>query len=672
MGLSLRVAQAFEPGGPLAAGTQAYQTRPGQLAMAEAVAQTLDSGGLLVVEAGTGVGKTYAYLVPALLCGERVLISTATKALQDQLFGRDIPRLVRVLGLALRVAMLKGRASYLCTHRMAQARQDLRLADEQDLQLLGRVEHWSLGTQTGDLAELPFLEDASTLLPWVSSTRENCLGARCPEAGQCFVNRARREAMAADLVVVNHHLFFADLNVRESGVAELLPSVRAVIFDESHQLNEVGVQFLGRQFSSGQIGNFSSDLARVSLTHARGFAPWAALCLELEQSGEELKRWFGPLGPALKLDWAQLPHSAESADRWQSACRRVLLAFQACEEALKQVAEVSPELENLQLRAAALRDQLARFAEDTPSGYVRWLELGTQVRMVESPLDISQAMQERVFPTPDAAGQKSWIFTSATLGHDPALSWFVQSCGLQGARILQVESPFDYAAQAHLYVPEDFPKPAEAGHSGAVAALALQGAVALGGRTLVLTTTLRAMREIGLAMRRNRPADASLEILIQGERSKRELLQRFAQSHGDAHGAVLVACASFWEGIDIPGDALQLLVIDKLPFAPPDDPLQQARARQMEAQGKSAFKGLHLPHAAVALKQGAGRLIRRESDRGVLVVCDVRLVRMGYGRSLLASLPPMRRVQDFSEFLSALSALAPAEGLTRPSTRDPF
>ena len=659
MGLTHSVAESFRPGGPLARTVEEYRPREGQLQMAAAVAEVLEDGGLLVVEAGTGVGKTYAYLVPALLSGLRVLVSTATKALQDQLFSRDIPHLRQVLGASVRVALLKGRSSYLCLNRLESARQDWRMDERSALLHLARIESWSHGTQTGDLGEVDALDESSPLLPLVTSTRENCLGARCPQASGCFVNRARREALSADVVVINHHLFFADLNVRESGVAELLPSVHAVVFDEAHQLNEIGVQFLGRQLSTGQISALARDLETVTQTHARGMAPWADLAAQVQQSAEALLLRFPESERLERMDW-----SATGA-RWPSLLQQVVDALLRAGAALALVAEMAPELQLLHARIDALMELVNLFLQDVPPDAVRWLELGRQLRMLQSPLDVSKAMQERVLPSGGGVGgNKSWVFTSATLGHDAQLSWMVDSCGLTGARILKVPSPFNYAEQAALYVPKIFPKPGDAQHSYAVAELALQGAQVLGGRTLVLTTTLRAMRAIGDALARSLQGRDDLEVLVQGSAPKRELLARFLQSGAQQRGSVLVASATFWEGIDMPGDALQLLLIDKLPFTPPDDPVQQARSRELEGRGKSPFKALHLPQAAVVLRQGAGRLIRRESDRGVLVVCDVRLNQMGYGRQLVAALPPMRRLLEPQDFEQALQAL------TRASTTD--
>jgi ATP-dependent DNA helicase DinG len=656
-----RVTAVFEADGSLSRALDFYQPRDGQIQMAGAIARTMHAGGVLAVEAGTGVGKTFAYLVPALLSGERVLVSTATKALQDQLFVRDIPFLKSVLGAPVNVALLKGRASYLCTHRLASTRLDAVMLSDADLLQLSRVELWAMQTHSGDLAEVDVLDDATPLLTAITSTRENCLGSRCPDAATCFVNRARREAMAADLVVVNHHLFFADLNVRESGVAELLPSARTVIFDEAHQLNEIGVQFLGKQLTTGQLDSFAKDLTTLGVAQARGFADWEGIAADLKNRAQNLRLFFQRQGIAGKFAWTQFQELPASLANLQSA-------FEPSIDALQMAFEIAPEFRAMHDRADQLRAMLMVFCAPLDAASVRWVDVGQEVRLVQSPLDIAEAMKGRVVNTQADAGQgKSWIFTSATLGTDASLSWFVDSCGLQGASTLRVESPFDYATQAGLYVPNPFPKPGDPRHSLAVAEMVLAGASEIGGRTLVLTTTLRAMRSITDTLRTALQGRDDLVVLVQGQMPKRALVEAFSGQHRDAghdKGVILVASVSFWEGIDIPGDALQLLVIDKLPFAAPDDPVQSARATSLEQKGGNAFKSLHLPHAAVALKQGAGRLIRRESDQGVLAICDVRLATMGYGKRLIQALPAMHRISNEIEFLDCLRRL------TRPSTKD--
>lgn len=665
MSLQDLVRAAFAPDSPLSRSVEEFNPRQGQIDMALAIARTMETGGVLVVEAGTGVGKTFSYLVPALLSGERVLLSTATKTLQDQLFGRDLPHLISALGLPVRTALLKGRGSYLCAHRLELARHDAALPDRSMARSLAKIETWSHATRTGDLAELPGLDERSPLIPLVTSSRENCLGAQCPKFRGCHVNLARREALAADVVVINHHLFFADLAVRESGMAELLPSVRSVIFDEAHQLNETGVQFLGTHLTTGQLLDFARDMLACGLQLARGLVDWAQVAADTERASRDLRLAVGKTYAGAKFRWtAAAPENvheetwAEALDNLGGACTRAILA-------LDTVSEISPDFVRLHERAVTLAGLVKFFSHRCEPGSVRWLDVGAQLRLVESPLDIAQAVQTRLLKTDEGSDvSRSWIFTSATLGDDAALRWFTEPCGLESAEILKVGSPFDYASQAAVYVPRNLPKPSDPSHSTQVADLVARMAPVIGGRTLVLTTTLRALRTISEALQQHFGESGQLDILVQGQLPKRQLMERFRQ--GDAEGqagCVLVASASFWEGVDVPGDALQMVIIDKLPFPPPNDPLVEARSQRLEETGRSPFNDYFIPEAAVALKQGAGRLIRRESDQGVLVVCDTRLIAMGYGRRLLAALPPMRRIQSEEEFLAALNAL------TRASTK---
>lgn len=654
--------EAFVPGGVLSRAAEAFRPREGQTEMAAAVARTVEEGGALVVEAGTGVGKTFSYLVPALLSGERVLLSTATKTLQDQLFGRDLPRLAQALGLPVRMALLKGRASYLCAHRLELARRDASLPDRSALRTLAKIEEWAQGTRSGDLAEMPGLDERSPVLPLVTSTRENCLGSQCPKFRGCHVNNARREALAADVVVINHHLFFADLAVRDSGMAELLPTVRVVIFDEAHQLNETGVQFLGRQVGTGQVLDFTRDMLGAGLQFARGLVDWQQLAGATERAARDLRLVIGRTPPGSRLRWAGPAPEGVHEGSWCDALDALQVALSQAADGLATVSEIAPDFVRLQERAALLAQRLEAFTRVAEPGAVRWVDAGTQLRLVESPLDIAEAVQAKLLrPKEDEdplARRRAWVFTSATLGDDARLSWFTEPCGLQEAAVLRVASPFDYPTQAAVYVPRQLPRPNDPGHSAAVAGLAQGAALRLGGRTMLLTTTLRALRAIGEQLQARFQGSAELEVLVQGQWPKRRLIERFREGAGEGRpGCILVASASFWEGVDVPGDALQLVIIDKLPFPPPGDPLVEARGQRLESQGRSPFNDYFVPEAAVALKQGAGRLIRRESDRGLLVVCDTRLVQMGYGRRLLAALPPMRRLADEAEFDEALASL---------------
>jgi ATP-dependent DNA helicase DinG len=666
--LSDVVREMFTPQGPLARATAFFQPRQGQTDMALAVAETLEKGGSLVVEAGTGVGKTFAYLVPALLSAERVLLSTATKTLQDQLFSRDIPDVIKALGLPLKLAMLKGRGSYLCQQRLELALSAAILPDRHAVKSLAVVQKWALTTRSGDLAEVPSLDEQSALIPLITSNRDNCLGSPCPHWRDCHVNQARREAMAADVVVINHHLFFADMAVRESGMAELLPTVRVVIFDEAHQLNETGIQFLGKQLGTAQLLDLARDTLTAGLQWARGLVDWQSITAAFEKSIRDWRLVVGKQQANAKLRWSQTQPQDIDAQDWQQAMEDVAQAAAALQNALDQVMDAAPDFQRLHERLGDVLGLIDYFSNPCALGSVRWLDVGSQMRCMEAPLDIADVVQSKlldaqVISVPDAQQQptalpRSWIFTSATLGSEPQLRWFTEPCGLQNAQVLQVQSPFDYENQAWLYVPRGMVSPKDPQHSEQVASLSWQVACTLGGRTLVLTTTTRALRAIGDQLLEAAKDNSELDILVQGQHPTRELMQRFRQAiEPGAKGTVLVATASFWEGFDVPGDALQAVIIDKLPFPPPNDPLVEARSQRLESQGRSSFNDYFLPEAGVSLKQGAGRLIRRETDRGALVICDNRLVNTPYGRRLLTVLPPMKRLDQFPALLEALASI---------------
>jgi len=650
-GLTNATRDALGPRGALALADPGFVERDVQQQLAEAVAQAVDERATLVAEAGTGVGKTFAYLVPLLLSGRRALVSTATKSLQDQLFLRDLPRLRQALRLPVRIALLKGRGSYLCIHRLQQARETGTLPDRFAVRALARIETWAPGTSTGDLAEIDGLDDRSPVIPLVTSTRDNCLGQECPHFRDCHVVKARREAMAADLVVVNHHLFFADLSLRDSGVAELLPTVDVAVFDEAHQLVETGLQFLGTMLSTNQIIDFGRDLIAAGLTHARGLADWTVVAGGLDRAARDLRlACAGPLRDVkgiLKLRWDERARS----DDFTQALQGLATAADAARDAALLVEATAPDFTRLVERGRRIAQLAHAFEAEAAADRVRWIDLGPRdARLIESPLHIRDLFTEQ-----RALAPRAWIFTSATLGSDDSLSWFTESAALEDARKLRVGSPFDYAAHARTWVPPKFPKPNEASHPAAVGALAARLAGRLGGRTFVLTTTLRVLPVIAEALTQAaNEAGTPLQVLVQGTHPKRTLLQRFL----DTPRSVLVGSASFWEGIDVPGDALQCVIIDKLPFPPPHDPLVQARSKELESRGRDPFNDYYLSEAAIALKQGAGRLIRSETDRGLLVITDPRLRQMPYGRKLRAALPPMGTLDTEADALAWLDELA--------------
>ncbi len=660
MPLVRAVQAAFDPVGPLARKMEGFVSRPGQTTMALAVAHTLQEGGVLAVEAGTGVGKTLAYLVPALLSGHKVLLSTATKTLQEQLYLRDMPRTLQALGITARVALLKGRSSYLCAQRLEQSLSQAQAMAPQDRALLAQVQMWARSTVQGDMAELPALDERAEFLDRVTSTRENCLGGSCPQWNNCHTQAARQQALQAEVVVINHHLFFADMGVRASGVAELLPSVHTVVFDEAHQLSSTGVQFMGRRCSGAQVQSLVQDLALQDGGVARGMADWAGLAADVRHANLRLWESVPPGAKDARRPWDALAPQGLDAAHWAHALQALVQALDASAQVCQSLGESWPEVAALAQRAHSLRQALEDFRQPVPAGRVRWLVQGTQLVLHEAPLTIAQDMRALIASAPgETALRKSWIFTSATLGTDPQLSWFTTQCGLPADCAMQVPSPFDYARQAALYIPPDAPAPDQAQHSSYVAQVAAQGALALGGRTMVLTTTVRAMRAITAALGVALQA-SGMTVLMQGQAPKRALLETFQSGQG---GSVLVATASFWEGVDIHGSALQLVVIDKLPFTPPDDPVLQAQAQACLDAGGKPFKDIYLPQAALALKQGAGRLIRSESDQGILLVCDPRLVLKGYGKRILAALPPLRPIADEQQWMEALQELARTQAL---------
>ncbi|MEX8505531.1 ATP-dependent DNA helicase [Leptothrix ochracea] len=657
LGLEAEVIDVFATEGPLARLESGYRPRSAQIQLARAVAQALERRQVLVAEAGTGVGKTYAYLVPVLLAGLRVVVSTATKALQDQLFLRDLPRLTRALGLPVQAALLKGRGAYLCLHRLEEARHRLPFpADPRMLRDLGRVEVWARTTLSGDMAEVAELDERTPVRSWVTSSRDNCLGGDCPRLRDCHVLKARREALQADVVVVNHALFFADMSLRDGGLAELLPQVDAVVLDEAHQLNEIGVQFLGRTLASGAWLELGRDLLAVGLTKARGLQDWRALSGRIER---QVRLWALTLAESHgrrsgRLRWDDVVDRPD----FRPGLQALMPLGDELLAALEPVRGMDPELERLFQRAQSLTDSVRLFDAETPPHRVRWVDvLGSNGVLTEAPLDLREALRE-----PLAKPGRAWVMTSATLGETETLDWFTRSLGLKEAQTLRVESPFDYATQARLWVPEHLPRPQDAAHSLAVAAVAAQCVRQLGGRTFVLTTSLRALGSIGEALHQHfvaTPADVgpAVEILVQGHEPRRALLARFVAAGREGRAAVLVGSQSFWEGIDVPGVALQCVVIDKLPFPVPDDPWMDARAKACQAEGGDAFRDVSLPETAIALKQGAGRLIRSESDLGLLVICDVRLVRMFYGRRLIKALPPMPRLGHEDQAMAWLRQL---------------
>lgn len=625
------LAALLGPDGPFAREVPDFAPRAAQQTMAQAVAAAIAGRDTLLAEAGTGTGKTFAYLVPALLSGERVIVSTGTKALQDQLYFRDLPRVLAVLGVRLKTALLKGRANYLCLYRLDQTvREGAALSPEQARQLAA-IRAWSARTRRGDRAELAEVPEDSALWPLVTSTAENCLGVECPFYEDCHVFKARREAMEADLIVVNHHLLFADLALKQGGFGELLPSAAAYIIDEAHQVPELAGQFFSETVSARQLG----DLAQDTLRECNGVTGAIGLLLE---PAEALNKALRELRLAMETlpsrgSFGQLDERAAVRDGLRALAE--LLANFA--DLLGSQAERSRGFANVHERALALGERLDRLLDGSGAHDVRWYErFARGFALHATPLDLAAPLR-----TLREKSEAAWIYTSATLSVAGSFDHFSRQLGLDEPQTLLLESPFDYARQALCYLPQGLPDPAARDHTDRLLDAVKPVLEASQGRAFLLFTSHRALRHAAQRLDGQWP----WPLFVQGTAPRHQLLEEFRRS---GHG-VLLGAASFWEGVDVVGEALSVVVIDKLPFAAPDDPVLIARLEALQEQGINPFMGWQVPAAAIALKQGAGRLIRSITDRGVLVLGDPRLTSKGYGKLFLASLPPMPRTHELGD-----------------------
>jgi len=639
------LAAVFAPGGPLSRAIPDYRGRTQQLAMAERVAAAMRERSVLLAEAGTGTGKTVAYLVPALLFGGKVIVSTGTKPLQDQLFHRDLPAVRNALALPVTVALLKGRANYVCTHHLERNLEDGRLATREAAGDLQRIARFAAQTRSGDRAELDGVAEDSPAWAAATSTRDNCLGGKCAHFSGCFVMKARREALAADVVVVNHHLFFADVVLRDEGLAELLPSCNTVILDEAHQLPGTATAFFGETVSTGQVTELSRDASAASAAEARDDRTLPEIARRADKAARDLRLAVG-------LQETRAPASAlADSPEFPAALTALRAALAQLARALGAAAERGEGLASCARRATELAARLERWADDERDDVVRWIEAYTQsLALHATPLAIAEAFRRQLEESP-----RAWILTSATLAARGDFGHFQRQLGLERADAMSWESPFDYGANALLYLPRGLPEPNSPAHTDAVVDAALPVLAASGGRAFLLFTTLRAMRRARDRLEQGlRELDLRVPLLMQGEGSRSELLERFRR----LGNAVLIGSQSFWEGVDVRGEALSVVVIDKLPFAPPDDPVLAARLAHLRQEGRNPFFDYQLPQAALALKQGAGRLIRDEHDRGVFVLCDPRVVAKAYGRGLLDALPPMRRTRALGDVQAFFAARA--------------
>ena len=656
--------ELFGPEGPLARRIEAFRHRESQIEMAEKIGAAIDRGGVLIAEAGTGTGKTFAYLVPALRSGGKVIISTGTKTLQDQLYHRDIPTVREALKIPVSTALLKGRANYVCLHHLDNAVADGRFLNRDEtrhIQVIRRFADRCLnGGGSGDKSELPDVPERSGAWTMAVSTRENCLGSQCGQYDACFVMKARKAAMEAEVVVVNHHLFFADLVLKDDGAQDLLPACNTVIFDEAHQLPETATMFFGEVVTTSQLTELARDARLMGIEHAADFKDLQEAALVLDKSARDLRLVMTEDSARLS---GQMVVEREGFDA----------AFTDTQEKLAELREMlesqsgrAQELANCLERADEFAARMAGWRGDGEQGpvegYIRWAEVfGHSLAFHLTPLSVAGIFHEQVF-----GKKRAWIFTSATLAVKGEFAHYQRELGLvddepadgsdddfetnafNDRRVVTAAwpSPFDFANQALLYVPEGLPAPNTPTHTEAVIAAAIPLIEASAGRAFLLFTSLKAMNRAHELLKDHwQRQQWDYPLMVQGEGTRTELLERFRK----LGNAVLVASHSFWEGVDVKGEALSLVVIDKLPFAPPDDPVLAARIDAITKSGGNAFMQYQVPHAAIKLKQGAGRLIRDESDHGVLMICDPRLVEKPYGKRIWQSLPPMKRTRHEAE-----------------------
>ncbi|EKO3571739.1 ATP-dependent DNA helicase [Vibrio metschnikovii] len=636
------IAKTFSQHGALGKAIPGFQGRQAQVDMALAVAKAIENQSQLVVEAGTGTGKTFAYLVPALLSGKKVIISTGSKNLQEQLFHRDLPLMVEALGFYGQVALLKGRANYLCLDRLSRQMVESHHAqsDPTLLTQLVKVRSWSSSTKSGDLGECDELAEDSMIIPTITSTNDNCLGKECLSYQDCFVSKARRKAMEADIVVVNHHLFLADLAIKETGFGELIPDAEVFIFDEAHQLPDIASQYFGQSVSSRQIQDLAKDIEIGYRTEAKDMRQLQKVGDKLQQTAMDLRVLLGDSG--FRGNWREALSVASIAQQVERLQESLTFAIDVLKLALGR----SQLLDTAFERANTLKARIVRVCDVSITGYSYWFDTTPRHFSLHiTPLSIADKFQEQINLKSGA-----WIFTSATLAVNEDFAHFTHRLGLKPSEQFSLPSPFDYQQQAKLCVPRYLPEPNSAGLADKLVEMLAPVIEQNQGRCFFLCTSHTMMRELGERFREH----LSLPVLLQGETSKQKTLAQFME----LGNALLVATGAFWEGIDVRGDTLSCVIIDKLPFTSPDDPLLKARIEDCRLRGGDPFAQVQLPDAVITLKQGVGRLIRDQKDKGVLIICDNRLVTRDYGGVFLASLPPIPRTRDLAvvkDFLLSLS-----------------
>jgi ATP-dependent DNA helicase DinG len=659
----------FSEGGPLETAVAGFRHRPQQVEFAQAVLEAIESGGVLIAEAGTGTGKTFAYLVPALLAGGRVIVSTGTKTLQDQLFHRDLPRVRQALGAAVDVALLKGRANYVCLHHLEAAAAQGTFSAREDALHLQKIRRFAATTMSGDKGDCADVPESSPAWAAATSTRENCLGSACKHYQDCFVMKARKRASEADVIVVNHHLFFADVVLRDEGATDLLPAANTVIFDEAHHLPDLARLFFGQSLSTAQLAELARDVRLAEAQHARESTTMGDAALAVERAARDLRIALGPATGRTALG------ALRERAAFDRALEALALVLGTLIERLRAQEERAEEIRNCRVRADELAARIAEwreagerpredaFGEGVGNDVVRWVEAYPQSAVLyTTPLDVA-----RIFRAQMEGAERAWIFTSATLSVNGDFSHYQAEMGLAEAETRSWPSPYDFERQGLLYVPEGLPDPNSEGYVEAVIEAAWPVVRAAAGHAFLLFTSLRAMdRGFDLIAAKLAAHGLAWPLLLQGSGSKNELLERFRRSPN----AILVGSQSFWEGVDVKGEQLSVVVIDRLPFNPPDDPVLAACIERINRAGGNAFMDYQLPRAVIALKQGAGRLIRDEADRGALMICDPRLIEKHYGKRIWRALPPFRRTRalaDVEAFFGAPRRDEPKDVVKQPA-----
>ncbi|MDD2723863.1 MAG: ATP-dependent DNA helicase [Methylovulum sp.] len=621
----------FSHDGVLAAVIDGYQPRDSQLEMARAIQSAITDRQHLLAEAGTGTGKTFAYLVPAILSGQKVIVSTGTKNLQDQLFNKDLPLLRKAVKTPFMAALLKGRSNYLCTYRLKNALTSNLGFSKEDAVDISKINAWGKHTQTGDIADIADVPEASPVWYLATSTVENCLGQDCPDYAECFLVKARKKAQEAEVLVVNHHLLCADWSIRDSGFGELLPNAEVVVIDEAHQLADTASNFLGTHIGAKQLNDLAQDSLIEYFKDATDIPALRAAAEELEHEVKDLRLAFGM--ELKRGEWQEL----ESNPKIMAGLQAVKDQLQRLAAQLELASVKTKGLETCFKRADELVQQVKTILDDHSGKWIRWYEVHRKTfTLSRTPLDI--AGEFRLFMQHHKA---TWIFTSATLSVAGRFDHFANNLGLDQPRSQSWGSPFDYANQSLFYHPKGLPQPNEPNFIPLIVEFVLPVLQASKGRAFFLFTSHRALQQAEKLLQNKLP----YPLLVQGSRPKAQLLEQFKK----AGNAVLLGTSSFWEGVDVRGEALSCVIIDKLPFSSPGDPVLKARLDAMAKQGKNPFFEYQIPAAVIALRQGIGRLIRDENDRGVLMVCDPRLLKRSYGQMFLDSVPPMKRTRDIAD-----------------------